>query len=250
VEANPWIASTRPEESDAGTRVETIVAASRRDVVDVLAAADLIRPPTDERNRFSDQVAESSANKMVEANISTLTQEELVRRAFATASDKELEDEFANEKRRVEESEDPSRKIRKEQTSSAVAAGWGSWTGQGAPAPKPTSAAASKRMRGPPALKKAERAVRSDASKPTVIISERRMKRMEDKYMVRKVPYPFTTREEYEQSMEGGLGREWNVTSGFKDMTRPEILTRAGKIIQPLPVTAKQRRRARPAAKF
>ena len=47
--------------------------------------------------------------------------------------------------------------------------------------------------------------------------------------------------------MAGGVGREWNVTSSFKDMTRPEIMTRAGKIIQPISIKVKQKR---PAAKF
>jgi U3 small nucleolar RNA-associated protein 14 len=65
--------------------------------------------------------------------------------------------------------------------------------------------------------------------------------------MIAEVPYPFTSREEYERSMAGGVGREWNVTDSFKDMTRPEILTRAGKMIQPLSIKVKQKR---PAAKF
>jgi U3 small nucleolar RNA-associated protein 14 len=47
--------------------------------------------------------------------------------------------------------------------------------------------------------------------------------------------------------MLGGVGKEWNVSGSFKSMTRPEILTRAGKIIQPISKKAKQ---ARPAAKF
>ena len=86
---------------------------------------------------------------------------------------------------------------------------------------------------------------RQDGSKPNVILCERRVKRMADQFMVAQIPHPYTSREEYERAMAGGVGREWNVTSSFQDMTRPEVLTRVGKIIQPLSKKVK-----RPAAKF
>ena len=65
--------------------------------------------------------------------------------------------------------------------------------------------------------------------------------------MLGDVPHPYATRAEYEQAMLGGVGKEWNVSSAFKSMTRPEILTRSGKIIQPISKKAKQ---ARAPAKF
>ena len=74
-----------------------------------------------------------------------------------------------------------------------------------------------------------------------------RLKKLANQHMVSEVPHPFTCREEYERAMAGGIGREWNVTGSFKDMTRPEIVTRAGKIIQPISGKVKHRR---PAAKF
>lgn len=60
--------------------------------------------------------------------------------------------------------------------------------------------------------------------------------------MLAEIPYPFTTREEYKRSLIGGVGREWNVSSSFKDMIRPQVITRAGKIIQPISKKLKQQR--------
>jgi U3 small nucleolar RNA-associated protein 14 len=47
--------------------------------------------------------------------------------------------------------------------------------------------------------------------------------------------------------MTGAVGKEWNVTSAVKNMTRPDVITRAGKMIQPISKRAKAQR---PAAKF
>jgi U3 small nucleolar RNA-associated protein 14 len=98
-----------------------------------------------------------------------------------------------------------------------------------------------------PPEKKLSKRKRDDAKKPNVILAEKRVKKTADGFMVAQIPHPFTSREEYERAMAGGVGREWNVTNSFKDMTRPEIMTRAGKVIQPLSKRVKQ---PRPAAKF
>jgi U3 small nucleolar RNA-associated protein 14 len=123
-------------------------------------------------------------------------------------------------------------------------AGWGSWAGQGTAPPKPPRKFP-KHLQ-PPEKRLAKRK-RQDEKKPNVIISEKRIKKTADNYMLAQIPYPFTSREDYERAMAGGIGREWNVSSSFKDMTRPEILTRSGKIIQPISKKVKQNR---PAAKF
>ena len=48
--------------------------------------------------------------------------------------------------------------------------------------------------------------------------------------------------------MAGAMGKEWNVTGAVKNMTRPEVLTRAGKMIRPISKKAKVKRA--PLAKF
>jgi U3 small nucleolar RNA-associated protein 14 len=99
----------------------------------------------------------------------------------------------------------------------------------------------------PPKKKKEEKRKRLDDAKPGVIINQKRLKKTANTFMLGDVPHPYATRAEYEQAMLGGVGKEWNVSSSFKNTTRPEILTRAGKIIQPI---SKKVKAPRPAAKF
>ena len=122
--------------------------------------------------------------------------------------------------------------------------GWGSWAGQGAPAPKPPRKLP-KKMQAPE--KKLPKRKRADDKKPLVILNEKRIKKTSGSFQIANIPYPYTSREEYERAMSGGVGKEWNVTSAVKNMTRPEIITRAGKVIQPI---SKRVKAPRPAAKF
>jgi U3 small nucleolar RNA-associated protein 14 len=180
--------------------------------------------------------------------ITKLSQEELVRRAFAAPSDKEVEDDFRKEKEDMALEDDPTRKAKKAKAASQEeVAGWGSWTGAGALAPPPPRRLPKKlqaptKKKGDPNKRK-----RKDDKKPDVIINQKRMKKTANGYMLGDVPHPYSSRAEYEQAMLGGVGKEWNVTSAFKNMTRPEIMTRSGKIIQPI---SKKAKAARPAAKF
>jgi len=52
--------------------------------------------------------------------------------------------------------------------------------------------------------------------------------------IVNTIPYPFTSLEEYEHSMLGTIGKEWNVHSGVESLTQEEIKSRAGRIITPI----------------
>ena len=75
-----------------------------------------------------------------------------------------------------------------------------------------------------------------------VLISERRVKAAA-KYKIADIPHPFTTREEYERSLQMPLGEDWNASNVVKNNTKPEILTRAGRVIEPI-----ARPRTNPAA--
>jgi U3 small nucleolar RNA-associated protein 14 len=232
---------------------------ANRTFVDVDRAVDLLdSTPIAKETRtivasvISEKEPTEVTGIILEKKITTLTQEELVQRAFANPVTQEQmaaadddDDSFTKEKARVEEEEDPIRRIKKEKEMK-VSMGWGSWAGQGVKEPILKKAIHfPKKLQPPPPLSK--KRPRADAKKPNVIISEKRIKKLADKYMLTTVPYPYTSREEYERSMVGGMGREWNVTDSFKDMTRPEILVRAGKMIQPLSKKVKQ---ARAPAKF
>lgn len=61
-------------------------------------------------------------------------------------------------------------------------------------------------------------------------------------YRIQGVPYPFTSREQYERAMRQPLGREWNANQSFHNLTRPEVKTRLGTIIDPI---KKQKQKAR-----
>merc|ERR1712185_750178 len=109
---------------------------------------------------------EKKDTKAGEKKITMLSQEELVRRAFATPSEKE----------------------------SKEVAGWGSWTGSGAPPPRPKKFP--KKLRAPKKMEEPKRK-RKDDGNPNVIINQKRLKKMANKFMLGDVPHPFSSRAEY-----------------------------------------------------
>jgi U3 small nucleolar RNA-associated protein 14 len=252
-EPNPWLKIAEAEKPVEGettinktsNKSQTMKAkertnANKRGFVDIDRAVDMLdtqksKAVTKEEKLETRKDEEQSAAEKTpsEKTIVMLTQEELVRKAFAAPVDLDMDDEFAKEKETIEKEEDPTRKIPKNEKDMGGVSGWGSWAGQGAPAPPKNSS----RRKLPPKLQPPEVPIpkrqRLDAKKPGVIISQKRISKA-GKYLLAEIPYPFTSREEYERSMVGGIGREWNVTSSFKAMTRPEVYKRAGKVIQPL----------------
>lgn len=60
--------------------------------------------------------------------------------------------------------------------------------------------------------------------------------------MVAKVPYPFTSREQYERSLRQPIGAEWNTSQSVRDMTRPAVVVRAGSIVAPMKLGKLQRK--------
>jgi U3 small nucleolar RNA-associated protein 14 len=68
-----------------------------------------------------------------------------------------------------------------------------------------------------------EKNKRSDANKKHVVISEKRDKKAA-KFQIRDVPYPYTSRAQYEASLATPLGKEWNTQTGFQKSTLPRVL--------------------------
>lgn len=179
--------------------------------------------------------------------IADLSQAELVRRAFATPANLCAEEEFDKEKQRMRERDDPTRQKKEETT---VVSGWGSWTGAGASPPRKQQRKLPPKLSAPlsKALLAAQQPKRKDDGISTVIINEKRLKKTA-KFQLAEIPYPYRSREEYERAISGSIGQEWNTIHGTKEMSRPAILVRAGKIIQPLATKAKKKV-ARAPAKF
>jgi hypothetical protein len=64
---------------------------------------------------------------------------------------------------------------------------------------------------------------RADSGKGHVIISEKRDKKAA-KYLVKDLPHPYTSRAQFERSMDTPLGVEWNTRVGFQRGTLPRIV--------------------------
>lgn len=144
----------------------------------------------------------------------------------------------------MKERDDPTRK-KKDVT---LVKGWGSWAGAGTFAPKEPRNLPS-RLSAPISKKNDQQKapVRKDDDMSTVIINEKRLKKTA-KFQLAEIPYPYRSRVEYEKAIAGNIGQEWNTIHGTKEMSRPSLLVRAGKIIQPIGKTAKKKVRA--PAKF
>lgn len=64
---------------------------------------------------------------------------------------------------------------------------------------------------------------RADFNKSHIIISEKRDKKAA-KYLVKDLPYPYTSQAQFERSMERPLGTEWNTRVGFQRGTLPKVV--------------------------
>ncbi|CAE6517942.1 unnamed protein product [Rhizoctonia solani] len=143
-------------------------------------------------------------------------QRELVAMAFA--GDNVVED-FAAEKQRVIEEDAP-----KEVDTSLT--GWGSWGGRGTKkqAPRPNFI---KKIAGVDASK------RADAGKKNIIISEKKDKKAA-KYLVKDLPYPYTSKEQFARSMATPIGTEWNTRVTHQRAVLPRVVKKMGTVIDPL----------------
>ena len=92
----------------------------------------------------------------------------------------------------------------------------GSWGGAGTRKSKPK----------PHLIKKVagvDPASRADFNKPHVLISEKRDKKAA-RYMVKDIPYPYTSKLQFERSISTPLGPEWNTRVGFQRGTLPRVV--------------------------
>ncbi|KAJ8439499.1 hypothetical protein Cgig2_007016 [Carnegiea gigantea] len=173
---------------------------------------------TDSGGQMIDGVLSSGTKQTYELP----TNEELIRRAFA--GDK-VEVEFEKDKEEVLNEENP------EPEKPLVLPGWGQWTDvqkkRGTPSWMLEGCANAKRKREE-AIKK-----RKDAGLKHVIISEKVDKKAE-KLHVKTLPYPFTSKEVYEQSIRMPIGPESNPAITARALTRPEVVKKAGVIIDPI----------------
>mmetsp|Transcript_42237 Transcript_42237/g.83172 ORF Transcript_42237/g.83172 Transcript_42237/m.83172 type:complete len:774 (-) Transcript_42237:85-2406(-) len=175
-----------------------------------------------------------------------LSQAELVQRAFASP---DFEKEFLDEKR-----EETEGKLTGRQAVEAVSDGWGSWAGMGAPPPRPppeeSNGRNSKRKRqndtpAPPPKATARGADTLDRNMPLVIVSKKRIKAAA-RLKVGEVPYPFTSREQYERTLAVPAGKEWNGMRAARGFARPAVVTNMGRTIAPIKAGKQTQRKSQP----
>ena len=213
---------------------------SKRGVINIVDAVNVLTGD----EGINDNAREAKVSEVLpetNSKISLLSQDELVKKAFATLSEQDIEEDFQKEKSAIMDREDYSKK---EKDNKKLVTGWGSWAGEGAPPPNPPKKLP-KKLAIPE--KKVEKRPRQDDGKKNVIISAKRIKKAA-KFQVENVPYPFTSREQYERAINGAVGPEWNISTAVKNFTRPDVVTRAGTMIRPISKKAKMKRA--PLVKF
>lgn len=244
-EENPWIAANPSRSKKARAKAAAAVV-NVHDAASMLVgeksaetASTHNAPPAPSTSTVDEKSVQEDKTKK---RVAEQSQEELVRQMFSAPVDLEAEEEFEKEKARMKDRDDPTRK-QKEDT---FVSGWGSWAGAGAPPPNKKPRKLPPKLQ-PPARKPQGAPKRRDDGKKHVIINEKRLKKTA-KFQLSEIPYPYRSRAEYERAISGNIGQEWNTINGTKEMTRPAVLVRAGKIIQPIMKKSKQQRRG--PAKF
>lgn len=238
---NPWVGNidqTVSSKASVSTKNDLKIGKAKKSQV-ILHMDDVVDIVDDTKHNTGIFVRDKTTGEE-QGKIASLSQEQLVRRAFATTRAEELATEFEQEQA------DTMPKRTQKGAKLCASSGWGSWTGKGAPLLPPRSKtqgleeSSPQNHSNPSGKRRASR-------KQDVIISRKRVKKTSDTFMLGEVPHPFSSREEYEQVMMGGIGREWNVGSAYRNMTRPDILTQSGKFIRPISKSLKVKRAA---AKF
>ena len=51
---------------------------------------------------------------------------------------------------------------------------------------------------------------------------------------MKDLPFPYTSRAQFERSLDTPLGIEWNTRVGFQRATLPRVVTKPGQVITPL----------------
>ncbi|PIN11413.1 hypothetical protein CDL12_15982 [Handroanthus impetiginosus] len=150
------------------------------------------------------------------------SQAELIQRAFAGD---DVEDDFEKDKEALLNEENP------EPEKPVLLPGWGQWTDIQKKKGLPSWMLQEHEM----AKKKREESLkkRKDAHLNNVIISEK-LDRKAEKLHTKTLPYPFTSKEVFEQSMRMPIGPEFNPATAIGALNRPEVVKRAGVIIKPI----------------
>ncbi|GAA5962538.1 hypothetical protein JCM8115_002113 [Rhodotorula mucilaginosa] len=143
-------------------------------------------------------------------------QRELVKEAFAND---DVVADFADEKRKEMERDAPREE-------DITLPGWGAWAGKGAKKSKNARKFVKK-------IDGVDAAQRKDAKLNHVIISERKDKKAA-KYMLKDLPFPYTSAAQHEHKLRTPMGPEWSTSTILRDQTIPAVLVKPGVAIRPV----------------
>ncbi|KAM7532448.1 hypothetical protein Aperf_G00000133018 [Anoplocephala perfoliata] len=215
--ANWWAkVENQPQKSEAmdETDVEMAVAPTKSDVptlLSALATEELLRKSTVDTGN---SVAKSTETYLdpEDENFFAALQEAVAEQPDNAAA------EFAAEKKAVEDEENP-------QDLDTFLPGWNRWSGPGTEA---AEEAIRKKM-----LIKAPKRKRRDRGQTKIIIRERVNEELK-KHLVKKIPFPYSTPEQYETVMAQPVSREWTTEAAHKELTKPKVILKAGRVIKPI----------------
>lgn len=74
---------------------------------------------------------------------------------------------------------------------------------------------------------------RADAKLAHVIISEKKDRKAQ-KYVLKDLPFPYTSAAQHEHKLRTPLGPEWAASTTVRDRTRPSIEIKPGVTIRPV----------------
>ncbi|KAI3925417.1 hypothetical protein MKW98_015765, partial [Papaver atlanticum] len=186
--------------------------------------------PLKETKEEDEDSGSESGEEMVDGILTSGTKQEyklpsqadLIRNAFAGD---DVEEEFEKEKLETLNEENP------EPEKPTLVPGWGQWTHiqkkKGLPSWMVKEHAIAQKKRED-ALKE-----RKDSHLKHVIISERLDKKAE-KLHTATVPYPYTSKEQYERTLRVPLGPDFNPATKVGALIRPDVVKEPGVIIKPI----------------
>ncbi|GAA5901051.1 uncharacterized protein JCM6883_004734 [Sporobolomyces salmoneus] len=165
----------------------------------------------------SDAQSDDEINAQRGKGPTAFKQRELVKEAFAND---DVVADFAEEKRREIERDAP----REEDN---TLPGWGSWAGKGAKKNKNQKKKFVKKIAG------IDASDRKDAGLNHVIINEKKDKKA-SKYMLKDLPFPYTSAAQLEHKLRTPMGPEWSTSTILRDQTIPSVLVKPGATVRPV----------------
>lgn len=123
------------------------------------------------------------------------------------------------------EKEDESKKNGPEEIDLSVP-GWGSWSGSGI---DPSKQKTKRKL----ILRFPEPEKRRNDNQGNVVLIENRDEQLK-KHLVADLPFPFTSVDDYEQSIRQPLGKDFVPATAHRVLTKPAVVTKSGAIIEPM----------------